>query len=53
MSNAPFHGIYPVLYAFHRQDGSLDVAAMHRQVEHCLANGANGLMVLGLITEVG
>jgi 4-hydroxy-tetrahydrodipicolinate synthase len=25
---------------------------MHRQVEHCLTNGANGLMVLGLITEV-
>jgi len=53
MSSSPFHGIYPVLYAFHRQDGSLDGAAMHRQVEHCLANGANGLMVLGLITEVG
>jgi len=48
-----FHGVCPVLYAFHLPGGSLDVAAMRRQVEHCLANGANGLMVLGLITEVG
>jgi 2-keto-3-deoxy-L-arabinonate dehydratase len=48
-----FHGVCPVLYAFHCHDGSLDGAAMHRQVEHCLANGASGIMVLGLITEVG
>jgi 4-hydroxy-tetrahydrodipicolinate synthase len=53
MSEPAFHGVCPVLYAFHRHDSSLDVAAMHRQVEHCLANGANGIMVLGLITEVG
>src|SRR5436190_7468380 len=53
MTEPAFHGVCPVLYAFHHHDGSLDVAAMNRQVEHCLANGANGLMVLGLITEVG
>jgi 2-keto-3-deoxy-L-arabinonate dehydratase len=46
-------GVFPVLYAFHRPDGSLDAAAMRRQVEHCLAAGAHGLMALGLITEVG
>lgn len=49
----PFHGIYPVLYAFHRSNGTLDKDAMRRQVAHCLASGAHGLMVLGLITEVG
>lgn len=46
-------GVYPVLYAFHREDGTIDEAAMRRQVEHCLAAGAQGLMALGLITEVG
>lgn len=48
----PFHGVYPVLYAFHREDGLIDPDAMRRQVEHCLAAGAHGLMALGLITEV-
>ncbi len=53
MPHHRFHGIYPVLYAFHRAGGALDHAAMRTQVEHCLAKGAHGLMVLGLITEVG
>ena len=53
MSDHAFHGIYPVLYAFHRADGSIDRDAMRKQVEQCLAAGAHGLMVLGLITEVG
>ena len=53
MPDYPFQGVYPVLYAFHQRDGSLDHAAMRIQVEHCLANGAHGLMALGLITEVG
>lgn len=48
-----FHGIYPVLYAFHGANGAIDRNAMRRQVEHCLESGAHGLMVLGLITEVG
>ncbi len=48
----PFHGVYPVLYAFHHPDGRIDGEAMARQVEHCLASGAHGLMALGLITEV-
>jgi 4-hydroxy-tetrahydrodipicolinate synthase len=46
-------GVWPVLYAFHREDGRVDAEAMRRQVAHCLAAGAHGLMALGLITEVG
>jgi 4-hydroxy-tetrahydrodipicolinate synthase len=53
MTGFTHHGIYPVLYAFHGAKGTLDHAAMRRQVEHCLSSGAHGLMVLGLITEVG
>ncbi|MEQ1614833.1 MAG: dihydrodipicolinate synthase family protein [Hyphomicrobiaceae bacterium] len=53
MSGHAFHGLYPVLYAFHKASGALDNAAMRRQVEHCLGLGAHGLMALGLITEVG
>jgi 4-hydroxy-tetrahydrodipicolinate synthase len=47
-----FHGVYPVLYAFFDRDGRLDRDAMARQVEHCIAAGAHGLMVPGLVTEV-
>jgi 2-keto-3-deoxy-L-arabinonate dehydratase len=47
-----FHGVYPVLYAFFGPDGRLSQEAMQRQVEHCIAAGAHGLMVLGLVTEV-
>jgi 2-keto-3-deoxy-L-arabinonate dehydratase len=46
-------GVIPVLYAFHGANGGIDAAAMTKQVEHCLAAGAHGVMVLGLITEVG
>ena len=45
-------GIYPVLYAFWAEDGGLDEAAMRAQVEHCIAAGADGICVLGLVTEV-
>lgn len=47
-----FHGVYPVLYAFFGENGRLDEEAMRRQVEHCIAAGAHGLMALGLVTEV-
>ncbi|HEV2560202.1 MAG TPA: dihydrodipicolinate synthase family protein [Microvirga sp.] len=47
-----YHGVYPVLYAFFGRDGHLDREAMRRQVEHCIAAGAHGLMVPGLVTEV-
>lgn len=45
-------GIYPMLYAFFSGDGSLDRDAMRRQVQACVANGAHGVAVLGLATEV-
>ena len=45
-------GIYPVLYAFWDKQDRLDRAAMQKQVEHCIAAGAHGIAVLGLVTEV-
>lgn len=46
-------GIYPMLFAFFREDGRLDEAAIRRQVQAALAHGAHGLAALGLGTEVG
>ncbi|MCB0084246.1 MAG: dihydrodipicolinate synthase family protein, partial [Caldilineaceae bacterium] len=48
-----FHGVYPILYSFFDEHGALDRAAMQRQVEACIANGAHGIAVMGLATEVG
>ena len=45
-------GVYPILYAFWDEADRLDEAAMRRQVEHCIAAGAAGIAVLGLVTEV-
>ncbi len=45
-------GIHVVLYAMFGADGRLDRAAMRRQVYACVAGGAQGVMVLGLATEV-
>jgi len=45
-------GIYPMLYAFFTADGALDREAMRRQVRACVGNGAHGVAVLGLATEV-
>lgn len=45
-------GIWPMLYAFFDESGALDRAAMRRQVEACVREGAHGLAVLGLATEV-
>jgi 2-keto-3-deoxy-L-arabinonate dehydratase len=52
MARRRFRGIYPVLYAFFDQEKQLDHAAMRAQVEHCIAAGAHGITVLGLVTEV-
>lgn len=49
---AQWSGIYPILYAFWDEQGMLDEAAMRAQVEHCIACGAHGIVVLGLVTEV-
>ncbi|MCS6876988.1 MAG: dihydrodipicolinate synthase family protein [Geminicoccaceae bacterium] len=52
MTEAAFHGVYPMLYAFFRADGRLDREAMRRQVEACVKAGAHGIAALGLATEV-
>jgi 4-hydroxy-tetrahydrodipicolinate synthase len=46
-------GIYPMLYALFDARGALDRDAMRRQVQACVDNGAHGVAVLGLATEVG
>ena len=45
-------GIYPVLYCFFDADDRIDRAAMARQVEYCIAAGAHGITLLGLVSEV-
>ncbi|MEM7443768.1 MAG: dihydrodipicolinate synthase family protein [Pseudomonadota bacterium] len=47
-----FAGIYPILYAFFDQSGALDKQAMEAQVDACIASGAHGITVLGIVTEV-
>jgi 4-hydroxy-tetrahydrodipicolinate synthase len=51
-SRSGFAGVYPILYAFFAADGRLDRAAMQAQVDSCIACGAAGIAVLGLVTEV-
>jgi len=46
------HGIFSMLYAFFGPDGALDRTAFRQQVEACIAAGAHGIAVLGLLTEV-
>ena len=45
-------GIYPMLYAFFTAQGGLDRNATRRQVQAFVDNGAHGMAVLGLGTEV-
>jgi 2-keto-3-deoxy-L-arabinonate dehydratase len=45
-------GIYPILYAFFDDAGGLDRPAFRQQVEAVIQAGAQGVAVLGLITEV-
>lgn len=47
-----FRGVFPMLYAFFTASGGLDRDAMRRQVAFCVENGAHGVAVLGLGTEV-
>jgi 2-keto-3-deoxy-L-arabinonate dehydratase len=51
-SGRRFPGIHAVLYALFDRDERLDRAAMRRQVELVLAAGVDGIVVLGLATEV-
>lgn len=52
MSIAAYSGIYPVLYAFFDEHDRIDCEAMAKQVDYCIRNGAHGVAVLGLVTEV-
>jgi len=45
-------GIHPMMFAFFGADGTLDRAAMRRQVRSAMACGVQGLAVLGLGSEV-
>lgn len=47
-----FAGIHAVLYAFFDAGGRLDRGAMRAQVARVLADGVQGIAVLGLATEV-
>lgn len=47
-----FAGIYPILYTFYDAQGGIDAGAMRLQVERCIAAGAHGIAILGLVTEV-
>ncbi|HVY04437.1 MAG TPA: dihydrodipicolinate synthase family protein [Burkholderiales bacterium] len=51
-SNGTPRGIYPMLYAFFTRDGGLDRQATRKQVQAFVDNGAHGMAVLGLGTEV-
>lgn len=53
VDNTKPHGIYPMLYAFFNAQGGLDRQATRRQVQAFVKNGAHGMAVLGLGTEVG
>ena len=52
MASRRFAGIHAVLYALFDADEALDRQAMRRQVALCLAAGVDGIVVLGLATEV-
>jgi 2-keto-3-deoxy-L-arabinonate dehydratase len=47
-----FTGIHAVLYALFDADGEISRPAMRQQVETCIASGVDGIVVLGLATEV-
>lgn len=47
-----FTGIHAVLYALFDDQGALSREAMRQQVERCVASGVDGIVVLGLATEV-
>jgi len=51
-SNSGFYGVYPMLLAFYRVNGSLDLPAIASQVDALVSHGAHGCAVMGLGTEV-
>ena len=53
MPRTAFTGVHCVLFALFDANGQLDRAAMAAQVEYARVAGADGIVVLGLATEVG
>ena len=51
MTKTEFHGIYPMLYTYFDRHGGLDRPAMRRQVDACIAAGAHGIAILGIVGE--
>lgn len=49
--NNELHGIHPMLYAYFDERGRLDRTAMRRQIDACIAGGAHGIAILGIVTE--
>jgi len=46
-------GLYPILYAYFDEQDNLRRDAIRRQVQCCINAGADGIAILGLITETG
>lgn len=44
-------GIAPVLYAFFDDKGALRQAGFRQQVDHCMGNGASGVVLFGFVTQ--
>lgn len=53
MAETTFTGVHCILFALFDATGQLDRAAMAAQVDYVRRAGADGLVVLGLATEVG
>lgn len=51
MPNHAYKGIFPILYTFFNEDGSIDKGAMKRQVDVCINAGAHGIAILGIVGE--
>jgi 2-keto-3-deoxy-L-arabinonate dehydratase len=51
-TNSGFSGVYPMLLAFYRADGSLDLPAIATQVDALVRHAVHGCAVMGLGSEV-
>ncbi|MBI1777979.1 MAG: dihydrodipicolinate synthase family protein [Proteobacteria bacterium] len=51
MAKGRFKGIFPMLYTYFTAEGGLDRPAMKAQVDACVAAGAHGLAILGIVGE--
>lgn len=44
-------GVMPVLYSFFDEAGALRMDGFEHQIEHCIANGASGIVLFGFVTQ--